>query len=183
MQFYNEGNTYLCHYIDFTVDPEYICGCFDSPPGWTPPMDCYCDAPDDPPAEASMIHVSVVGEPIRTRPMDSTFTYESNVGSDIFNESNMVIEFSIHDTISREHDPTHVRYLKKYMDNMIFDNGKYKFTGLEDRHSYITAFRRIVSIYTKPGPPEPISENAHVGQRKPRKLEKKREKRALRKNK
>ena len=184
MNIYEESYTYLFNHVEYKTNEDDICECFNTLPGWTPPMECYCDAPDDPRVYASMIHVRVVGEPIKTRPMDSTYTIriyetecrESKVSSSLFKENDIVTEFSIHDTISRDHDKTHVDYLRKYVPKTSYVE-KYKFIALECRDNYLKAFRRISDIYTKSGDPEPISENAHVAPRKKNKLDRKREKR------
>lgn len=124
-----------------------------------------------------MISVYAVGDPIRTDPMATVYAVEIYEEESTMNEidgccpsaftSGPACEFSIHDTISREFDPTYVKYLKMFDPFTIRDHARYKFQGTSSREHYIKAFRRISNLYTADNTvPEPISENPHVDLRR-----------------
>jgi hypothetical protein len=169
---YNEDYCNIFNFVHTKKNEEDICRC-DIYYSW-----CECDTPR---VLYTLVCVNAIGNPIRTKPLDSIYSisiFQTETRCDInvftdFDESNMLFEFSIENTISRDADSTYLKFLQ-YCKLSIGDiqghwanKSTSNFSGQGSKVDYIKAFCKIVGhIINASNKPEPISENAHVSKRK-----------------
>jgi hypothetical protein len=173
---YNENYTLL--YNDLMFKPIGG-GCYCSFEGY-----CECDPVY---GEQSIINVRVVGNPVNTVPEHATYSIRVfNIScsgteldfdeNDIYEDDVPVCDFTVTNTMSKEHDKTYKKFINDFLNYDDFIRrclNKKKFKGQKSQKSYIGACNRIIDcIRLKNSPDCEQQENAHVSMRKTKKKDK-----------
>jgi hypothetical protein len=131
--------TNIFHSITKNIHPNDKCIC-DENYNWCDT--CYC--PKDPRVTGILINVDVVGNPIKTKPIDSVYNVkiykiekiqsECNNKYD-FTDEDIVSEFTMAHSLSQEYPDTYVEYAKTYLqyksDTIEINKLNYKFKAMK----------------------------------------------------
>jgi hypothetical protein len=184
MEEYEEAYTPVFHSINTQINLQDLCRCYHSYYD-DYDSDCCCGAPQDPRILTTRVYVRVLGRPIRFKPEDATYAVriwhdevlESELDDDVFDDSNLVAEFSICSTVDpvdleREHGEILKRYvyLGDEKKRIMYHTG---FRGPKKLDSYQYAFEKLVDNIKNPPPPREENKCAHMEMRK-RKIGRKR---------
>lgn len=171
---YRENYTLICKYTKTEIVEEDKCYCFDD--YWSMATQCWCNAPSNPRVKYTKVLVYTVGNPIKTKPHDTVYNvqiYETDTTQNDtkhyeFDEFEMVVEFSLVNSISHEMNNEHRKVVKTYLSdtgNPLPGYGKFK--GQSSIHSYILAFQCIVNkSLATPKLDVKNKENAHISRKK-----------------